>query len=63
MRYDNLYANVIFDPEDALYKCWYNPFITDLPTTDTPSEQRKGGSYRAALDKIQMGHPQQPVLG
>ena len=51
VRYDNLYANVIFDWEDGFYKCWYNPFIIDLPTTDYPLEQREGGSYRAALDK------------
>ena len=51
VRYDNLYANVIFDWEDGLYKCWYNPFIIDLPTTDYPPEQREGGTYRAALDK------------
>ena len=24
-RFDNLYANVIYDEEDKLYKCWYSP--------------------------------------
>ena len=36
VRHDNLYANVIFDPTDSLYKCWYNPFIIDVATSDTP---------------------------
>ena len=26
-RYDNVYANVIYDDDDEIYKCWYNPFI------------------------------------
>ncbi len=41
--YDNLYANVIFDPTDNLYKCWYDPFIFDVATTDTPPVQRERG--------------------
>ena len=49
VRHDNLYANVIFDRTDNLYKCWYNPFIIDAATTDTPPAQRERGAYRAAL--------------
>ena len=49
VRYDNLYAKVIFDRTDKLYKCWYNPFIIDAATTDTPPAQRERGAYRAAL--------------
>ena len=49
VRHDNLYANVIFDRTDNLYKCWYNPFIIDVATTDTPPAQRERGTYRAAL--------------
>ena len=51
IRFDNLYANVIFDQTDGLYKCWYNPFIIDLATTDTPAAQRERGAYRAALKR------------
>ena len=51
VRCDNLYPNVIFDPADNLYKCWYNPFIIDAATTDTPPPQRQRGAYRAALAK------------
>ena len=39
-RFDNVYANVIYDTEDRLYKCWYNPFIIDERVTHTPPEKR-----------------------
>ena len=28
-RIDNVYANVMYDEQDQLYKCWYSPFIID----------------------------------
>lgn len=45
-RFDNLYANIIYDREDKLYKCWYSPFIVDSITTDTPREKRATARYR-----------------
>ena len=39
-RFDNVYANVIYDVEEKLYKCWYNPFIIDARVTHTPLEKR-----------------------
>ena len=39
-RFDNVYANVIYDVEDKLYKCWYNPFIVDERVTQTPPGKR-----------------------
>ena len=39
-RFDNVYANVIYDEQDKLYKCWYSPFIIDERTTSTPPEKR-----------------------
>jgi hypothetical protein len=39
-RFDNVYANVIYDEEDKLYKCWYSPFIIDERTTSIPEYQR-----------------------
>lgn len=42
-RFDNVYANVIYDAEDRLYKCWYNPFIVDKRVTHTPPEKRHPG--------------------
>ena len=52
VRYDNLYAYVIFDPTDNLCQCWYNPVIFDEATTDTPTVQRERGVYRAALADV-----------
>ncbi|MDE0300761.1 MAG: hypothetical protein OXN17_19150 [Candidatus Poribacteria bacterium] len=43
-RYDNVYANVIYDEDDEIYKCWYNPFIVDERVTGTPSEKRNPDS-------------------
>jgi hypothetical protein len=40
-RFDNLYANVIHDKEDKLYKCWYSPFIVDNSAKGMTPEQRK----------------------
>ena len=45
-RFDNLYANVIHDPADNLYKCWYSPFIVDLPAKGLTPAQRKTIRYR-----------------
>jgi hypothetical protein len=39
-RFDNVYANVIYDLDDKIYKCWYSPFIIDERTTSTPLEKR-----------------------
>ena len=45
-RFDNLYANVIFDQEDQLYKCWYSPFIVDLSAKGMTLQQRGQTGYR-----------------
>ena len=49
-RFDNVYANVIYDEEDKIYKCWYSPFIIDERTTLTP-EDRRHPFYTAYLEK------------
>ena len=46
VRFDNLYANVLFDEEERLYKCWYNPFIVDEVTATTPPAARQVTPYR-----------------
>jgi len=28
-RFDNVYANVLYDDEEEIYKCWYSPFVVD----------------------------------
>jgi len=45
VRFDNLYANVIFDEHDGIYKAWYSPFIMDEVTTGTPPVERKTRRY------------------
>ena len=45
-RFDNLYANVIYDKEDKLYKCWYSPFIVDNSAKGMTLEERKQERYR-----------------
>lgn len=39
-RFDNVYANVIYDEQEGVYKCWYSPFIVDERTTSTPIDER-----------------------
>ena len=46
-RFDNLYANVFYDEDEDLYKCWYSPFIIDESTTNTPRKDRvNGGKFK-----------------
>jgi sialidase-1 len=44
-RFDNLYANVLYDEEEQLYKCWYSPFIIEQRTTGVPRDKRAGLNY------------------
>ena len=46
-RFDNLYANVIFDKQDGIYKCWYSPFIVDNSAQGMTLEERKQRRYKA----------------
>ena len=46
MRFDNLYANVIFDKEEGIYKCWYSPFIVDNSARGMTLAERKQRRYR-----------------
>jgi len=45
-RFDNLYANVIYDEEAQLYKCWYSPFIVDYSAEGMTLDQRRNKPYR-----------------
>jgi hypothetical protein len=44
-RFDNLYANVIYDQQEKLYKCWYSPFIVDNSAQGMTLEQRSKTRY------------------
>ena len=46
-RFDNLYANVIYDEQEKIYKCWYSPFIVDNSAKGMSLEQRKEVEYEA----------------
>ncbi len=44
-RYDNLYANIHYDPAQQLYRCWYNPALVDPMKNKTPPEKRAETPY------------------
>lgn len=44
-RFDNLYANVIYDDEEQIFKCWYSPFIVDDSAKGMTLEQRRAVEY------------------
>jgi len=50
-RFDNLYANVIYDDEEQIYKCWYSPFIVDNSSKGMTLEQRKEAKYSAPRNR------------
>ena len=49
VRFDNLYANVLYDAEAGLYKCWYGPFIVDPACEKVPRDKREPGKYIPTL--------------
>ena len=51
MRFDNLYANVIYDDEEQLYKCWYSPFIVDNSSKGMSAQQREAVKYWAPRNR------------
>ena len=50
-RFDNLYARVIYDEEDQLYKCWYMPFIIDNSAKGMTLEEREETPSRSPEDR------------
>ncbi|HOW17469.1 MAG TPA: hypothetical protein PLC79_00415 [Phycisphaerae bacterium] len=53
VRFDNLYATVMFDEERRVYRAWYNPFIIDDAVSSTTAAERKKIPYRPT--KREMG--------
>jgi len=45
MRFDNLYPCVIYDSQDEIYKCWYNPFIVDKSAKGMTWQERESTKY------------------
>jgi hypothetical protein len=52
VRFDNVYANVIYDAQENVYKCWYSPFVIDSMHQTTPRDQRGSTTYRAVSKKL-----------
>ena len=50
-RFDNLYANVIFDEAQSIYKCWYSPFIVDHTSLGMPLDKRYDRKYEAPRNR------------
>jgi hypothetical protein len=50
-RFDNLYANIIYDHEEQAYKCWYSPFIVDNCTLGMTLEERYAEKYWAPKNR------------
>lgn len=50
-RFDNLYANVIYDEKAGLYQCWYSPFIVDASAKGMRVEDRAAQRYRPPPDR------------
>jgi len=55
VRFDNLYANVLFDPARQRYRCWYNSFIVDEVTANTPPAEWKRVPYGYKPKTREMG--------
>ncbi|MCO6044134.1 hypothetical protein NG895_09460 [Aeoliella sp. ICT_H6.2] len=49
-RFDNLYANVLFDRDVGHYRCWYGPFIVDH-SARSKSQQDRQTPYRPPSDR------------
>jgi len=45
VRYDNVYPNVLWDEMQQCYRCWYNLFLVDPHTSETPRAQRPWTKY------------------
>ena len=52
VRFDNLYANVVYDAAGRVWKLWYNPFIIDDVTTNTSPEEKASSPYKPAFREM-----------
>jgi hypothetical protein len=51
VRFDNLYANILYDSDERIFKCWYSPFIRDV-TNKPAMENWDDVSYGRELGKL-----------
>lgn len=52
VRIDNGYPNVIYDPEEKLYKCFYTLFIEDQDCWQKSREERALNNYIPRSDRV-----------
>ena len=50
-RFDNVYANVLYDGEEEIYKCWYSPFVVDHSSRGMTLQERRALEYRAPRNR------------
>ena len=50
-RFDNVYANVLYDHDEEIYKCWYSPFVVDQSSRGMTLRQRREVAYRAPRNR------------
>ena len=50
-RFDNVYANVLYDDEEEIYKCWYSPFVVDHSSRAMTRQERRALDYRAPRNR------------
>ena len=44
-RFDNVYPNIVRDPESGLFRVWYFSFLTDSDMADIPLAERPSRTY------------------
>lgn len=50
-RGDNYYCNVIYDEQEKIYKCWYNPFVFSELDEKTPRDERKNVKWEVSKER------------
>lgn len=50
-RGDNYYCNVIYDEQEKIYKCWYNPFVFSELDEKTPRDDRKNVKWEVSKER------------
>ena len=58
-RFDNLYANVLYDDEEEIYKCWYSPFVVEIGDDDVYRGNYDGQFWYGAVFRA---HPSSDKL-
>lgn len=52
IRIDNGYPNVLYDPEERIFRCYYTLFTDDLDTEGTTLAERSSRDYLPRMDRV-----------